>query len=290
MPFLSKNKLMIKFRNFMQHLYPKKYRMRRVFVSASATIEAAIVLSFLLIAFISLYIPFFTMYIQINLQSSLENACKKEAIYAYPITKKLDSTNYELGKGYLLASLASDSMVSKINRSCINEGIVGVSFNQSSFLGEDGMIDIVANYQVSIPFIPSFKQNFIQRARRRAWLGENLTNGEILGSEESEFVYVAQTGGVYHLYGDCSHIKLSVHMVDYSRIKNLRNTNGGIYHSCERCKPKSGGGVYITDDGDKYHKYASCSGIKRSVNQVHKSEVGGMRVCSRCKARKELED
>ena len=40
--------------------------------------------------------------------------------------------------------------------------------------------------------------------------------------------------------------------------------------------------LYITNQGDCYHKDLGCSGIKRTVRMIRLSEVGTRRPCSRC--------
>lgn len=42
------------------------------------------------------------------------------------------------------------------------------------------------------------------------------------------------------------------------------------------------GRLYITNQGDCYHKDLGCSGIKRTVRMIRLSEVGTRRPCSRC--------
>ena len=41
--------------------------------------------------------------------------------------------------------------------------------------------------------------------------------------------------------------------------------------------------VFITDYGMNYHGKLGCSKLKRTVHKVHKSEVDGKNLCSKCK-------
>ena len=87
---------------------------------------------------------------------------------------------------------------------------------------------------------------------------------------------------VYHRDYHCTHLELSIHMVLQSEIESLRNEGGGKYHPCQHCIKGAGGGVYITDTGDRYHSSLSCSGLKRTIYAVPLSEVAGKGACSRC--------
>lgn len=71
-------------------------------------------------------------------------------------------------------------------------------------------------------------------------------------------------------------------MVSDTEVKALRNSSGGKYYPCEHCGGGAAGGVYITDNGDRYHSTLACSGLKRTVYAVPVSEAAGKGVCSRC--------
>ncbi len=120
----------------------------------------------------------------------------------------------------------------------------------------------------------------VQRAVTRKWVG---WKGETEETEDS-WVYISETGTVYHRSRACTHLKLSIRCVSGIDINILRNENGEKYRRCYRCAEQNltRGKVYITDEGECYHADLNCSGLKRTVRRVHLSEVAGWPCCSRC--------
>ena len=103
-------------------------------------------------------------------------------------------------------------------------------------------------------------------------------------SADSDTVYVAANGVVYHKDRECTHLRLSVSEISLDNISDFRNQNGGKYYSCERCQADSmgTGTVYITKTGDRYHSSLGCSGLKRDVSTMSILEIGTLTPCSRC--------
>lgn len=149
---------------------------------------------------------------------------------------------------------------------------------------EDIQLPSIYTYKPPISLVPLPRLIITNQVRVHPWTGFHQRGA---GSKETEeMVYVTPTGGVYHNSIGCSYLDLSVQTVAGGQVDSLRNESGGKYHACERC---SGGGalagiVYITDYGNRYHNQASCSGLKRTVRLVKKSELGAMHLCSRCGA------
>ena len=122
------------------------------------------------------------------------------------------------------------------------------------------------------------------RARVRPWTGRDRSRNGDDENEGEKLVYVTEHGQVYHTNAACTHIDLSLHAEESGALDTLRNSHGSCYHACEKCV---GSGqvnsiVYITDDGERYHNSAACSGLKRSVHLVPASEAGNLPLCSRC--------
>lgn len=71
--------------------------------------------------------------------------------------------------------------------------------------------------------------------------------------------------------------------VPYTGLGNMRNESGGRYHACERCViGTTMTGIYITQYGDRYHNSLNCSGLKRTIRTIKKSQTAGKRGCSKC--------
>jgi hypothetical protein len=282
---------------------------RTEWLEASLTVEAALVTPlflYLIIAFLY-FIQIFTL--QEKIQSAITrmglNLAKTAYVYEdfQGATKALNfdvtvfGSELELGLGDL-ASSGLDSTVLKllarkyldtdrINHTCIVEGFQGLSFINSRILREDEFIDIVVQYKVKLPLQIFFMDELqmLQRVRLRCWTGYDVAATYSMEEEGSEdFVYVTETGTVYHISTACSHIKLSIRAVS-GVPDNLRNDNGAKYYPCDLCckgKVDKWGTFYITLDGTRYHTGRECSGIKRNVRKIKQSEVGSRRPCKRC--------
>lgn len=133
-----------------------------------------------------------------------------------------------------------------------------------------------------VSFIPLPPVMFADTMKVHTWTGYR-GDGESQ-SGEGEMVYITQTGSVYHLDAGCSYLALSIENVSLRELGVRRNESGGKYTPCEKCIRDGNAlsSVYITGSGDKYHSQITCSGLKRTVRMVEKSQLSGWRVCSRC--------
>lgn len=167
-------------------------------------------------------------------------------------------------------------------------GLKGINFIQcrNNFSDE---YDIKVKYTLSLPMIHNevLKLPMQENYCFRAFAGISIRMNQ---DKEQKYVFVTGNSAVYHLYEDCTHIKLSVMEVEYSQLSSFRNSGGGKYKSCEKCVKGNVNQchcVYITKDGDKYHTIRNCSGLKRTVDKVDIHTVENRRLCSRCQQRKE---
>lgn len=118
------------------------------------------------------------------------------------------------------------------------------------------------------------------------WTGSDweAADGNSEEDENEEMVFVTETGSVYHKSAGCHYLKLSLNQIPGSQAGKARNDYGEKYHPCEICSrnQKPAGSVYVTGTGNRYHNLDTCSGLKRTVKLVKKSEVKNMHACSKC--------
>lgn len=252
----------------------------------SMTVEAALVLPFFLFFLVGILQLGRAVQTESIVRASLWEVGKKLSTYAY-ITEygeEEDQIDKLFGAGaliYTYNSFLAQKGRMYWNQSMVSGGSSGFSFFLSSYLKEDGYLDLVVTYKLRIPFpltgdiyLPQ-----IQRCRVRGWIGEKDT-----GKEVEEMVYITETGSVYHLTENCSHLKLTIQEISAERLPYVRNGSGGRYIPCEKCgkEPLQGKKYYITKEGDCFHTRQSCSGLRRTVLTIPLSQVGERSLCKRC--------
>ncbi len=276
----------------------------------SLTIEAAFVLP-LFLYFILAFLYFIQIlmlqeYIQQGITRMGLNFAKTAYVYEdfTGITEAMnfDTTIFgqelELGLGDFTAAIIDKTVLKTIsdnylntdfiNRSCIEKGFQGISFEGSSILKEGGCIDIIVSYRAAPPIslFPLDSIKLLQRVRVRGWTGIKVTAAYSLEDDTGveEAVYITETGKVYHKSASCSHIRLSIRAVN-GIPDSYRNTGGGKYHACKECcrgSVEPSGTFFITEDGSSYHIVRSCPALKRTVRQITISEIGSRTPCKRC--------
>ncbi len=177
---------------------------------------------------------------------------------------------------------------------CIDGGYDGILFYGSSIFDEEECVTITLTYRVKFPVFQRIlpKLPVIQTVRMRSFNGFAVeSKAQIIedenGNEEEkeELVYITENGDVYHTNKSCTYLKISVAQCSSMSIASRRNNNGAKYYACERCfnqKDAIPSTVYITSNGNRYHKNASCTAISRKVLTVPLSEVASRRLCKRC--------
>ena len=172
------------------------------------------------------------------------------------------------------------------SRLCQNAMQAGMlAYGTSGNGPEELTLPDVYSYEPLGGLLPLRKIWTYNQVKVHTWTGRDASSWEISDSDEmEEMVFVTASGGVCHLDANCSYLKLSVSSVSGSTVSSLRNANGEKYHACEICSrnQQPSGTVYITKDGNRYHNHPDCSGLKRTVRLVCRSDVSQMNICSRC--------
>ncbi len=150
----------------------------------------------------------------------------------------------------------------------------------ASFLNDPEYIELCMNCDL-VPlgnYFGAFKIPYRRRCISHVWCGYD--RGFF---QDEEYVYVTDGSEVYHLDRDCSHLRLTVIDTDSATVGTLRNSGGAKYKPCEICHSSlSDVKLYVTPEGNRYHNSITCSGLKRTVRAIRKSEIKGRRPCSRC--------
>ena len=252
----------------------------------SMTVETALALPLFLFFLVGILQLVCAVQTEGAVRASLWEVGKKLSTYAY-ITeygREEDQIDKIFGAGalvYTYTSFLAQEGREYWNQSMVSGGSSGFSFFLSSYLKEDGCVDLVVTYKLRIPFpltgdiyLPQ-----VQRCRIRGWIGE-----KDIRKEQEEMVYITESGSVYHLTKDCSHLALTIQEISADRLAQSRNGSGGKYTPCNKCGKETlqGKKYYITKEGDCFHTRRSCSGLRRTVLTIPLSQAEGRSLCKRC--------
>lgn len=282
---------------------------KRLQISASITIEAALVVPIFILAVYTFLHFFCILQVQEDLHYAASQTCETVSSYGGMLEDLLEEED-EIDKQNLLENMKEgvidaailQTMVyarlehSKLADSCIRFGLLGVGFLGSSLSDSEDCITVVMSYYIKIPIAGFEWMSFpvTQRVSMRNFSGHYVASrltkqeGEEEEGEEAEdpIVYITKNGSVYHRSSTCTYIRRNIASVLYSEIETKRNESGAKYYPCESCCKNAMQNptaiVYITAYGTRYHSSSSCNQIERTVIEKRLSEVQGMRPCSKC--------
>ncbi len=284
-----------------RHPFPCFHRHGSKIFKASITVEAALALPLMIFAIYFLIYPLKVMEAERKLQNVMEITAKeiskaeylKETGEKYIAKDKKDvlmnmigGIEEGAGMAYVLASVDRD----RFEFPLFTED-TSILSNDS---GKDPyMIYMNLSYNVKQPVsafeILPLKKSIV--VNRRAWVGSKGGRGRSKYSDEYDedeedpdrIVYLGKTSSeVYHEDPNCHYLSNKLSVTDASKMKNLRNSNGGKYHACPSCKPGASGSVYYFENGTAYHSSEHCKAITAYSKSVKLSEIHGMRPCSYC--------
>lgn len=239
----------------------------------SLTVEAAVVIPLTIGFLVSILFFFRVLFIQLAVEEALIYTGRMLAIESALID--VEETLYISAEGLLKHKLLEDRNISRY----VKGGVLGISLLGSSMSGKE--IELTANYLVRWPIV-IFGQGGIWLTSKNSfvkWRGDLY-----VGIKEDEWVYITETGSVYHRDNSCRSLDLHIREGLLKNIDSYRGSNGQTYVACKRCmeKNKELMVVYFTDYGKLYHGNILCSSLKRTISRVLLSEVGARRACSFC--------
>lgn len=248
---------------------------RRAPLSASLTVEAALVLPLFLFVLLLFSVPFRIMTAERQMQRAAETVCDRAAALAALPTPEAAQYRNSLSS---LALAAARAAVSDPNLS-------ELSAERSSFLADGETVRVVLDYSYTLP-IPLFRLPAIRCSRtawRRAWIGETDPENCVAANPEEEIVYVGRHSTRYHKTARCHYLYNDLRAVSLAEATAARNASGGRYHACPVCaRGASGGTVYLMPSGTAWHCDPACRAIRAYVRAVPKREVEQLGPCSYC--------
>lgn len=262
-------------------------------VKASVTVEAALVLPLFLFFCIQLISLIGLFQLHSAITAALHQETAQLSLQAYAYEKAGGETGKALstlvGETYLREKVIQRAGETYLNNSMIEGGSAGIGLLPALDIStsENPPQDVVGarlSYRIK-PVIDILGFSGFSMGNvcyMKAWTGYRLCQDGEENPSEEELVYITETGTVYHKSRRCTHLALSVREVELDQLGVLRNESGGKYYACEHCADKAGGGVFLTDQGNRYHTSLLCSGLKRTIYVIKISEAGGRGACSRC--------
>jgi hypothetical protein len=243
---------------------------------ASFTVEAAVAVPVFVCFLASVFFFFSVLQLQMKVESALHYTARSMAVYSCLEKKQEELINPQtefVAAEFLFRKQLLDQ---KAKMDVIAGKSLGITLLTSDMTSD--YLELKAVYQIRLPItllgVHYFPMH--QTVKARKWTGDAKT--EVAG----DWVYITPTGTVYHKSKGCSYLDLSIHSAISSAVPAMRNKSGGKYQKCSRCSGAYSNTVYITDYGNVYHSELNCSGLKRTVQKIKKSDAGERGPCSKC--------
>lgn len=270
-------------------------------LKGSLTIEAAIgfpifiIVVFAVISFIS------AMYIQLSMQIALEETVRGASKTAYissiyanlskeeknTLENSSNSMVKTFGTSLLSASYLHKSFINEENKKLLNSPLIkngekGISFLASSIDLDEGIADVIINYQINLPFIPEnfFHLNMTNRCYVHLYTGKELAQKQ---SQVDTYVYYTTYGKVFHFNRYCQHLLNYTEAVRYTK-------RSPVLNSCLQCVDKTSDLlrkedpiVYVTKTKYCYHLSLNCPSFTGNIFRIKYSSLKkDDKICEKC--------
>lgn len=264
-------------------------------VPASMTVEAAVVLPLFVFFFINLGCAVEMIRLHGNLQLALWETGNRLSVYGYALGSRdkegengflQEMSDIAFSYTYVKGQIVNYAGEEYLSQSPLIYGTNGLQFVESELFTSEDTFEITLTYAVApwiqVPGVKPFRM--VNKYYGHIWNGYRLPGASLEGEKQTDFVYVAQNGTVYHDDRNCSHLSLTIRQVSATQVGQERNASGGKYTACEKCAkgfmPQT---VYIGEEGNRFHYDQNCSGLKRTVFTMTRQKAREQyRQCSRC--------
>ncbi len=270
--------------------------MKKAYLSASLTLEAALALTLFIFASVCLILPMKVMITERRIQAALEETAENLSRYAYLGDALTKGTGGLMGGaddkdmsfcGFLGNAAGKAYVLADIEKRLDTSSVISLDLSGSEIFTDEEYIDLILNYEVRFPFPVLGLSNLKRtaRCRRRAWIGQPGKdydgNGSDVGDDDP-IVYVGKTSTRYHLKRTCHYLSNDLTAVSIDEVGDLRNSSGGKYRPCASCGKAQTPVVYVMPSGSSYHTDVDCKAIISYVRAVRLSEVAYLGACSYC--------
>lgn len=245
----------------------------------SLTVETALVMPLFIFMIINIISLFEMIHIHAVLDSALNQAGKEISTFAnMQEVYEIDL----LTQAYVKERVVQIAGRDKLDDSVIVGGTSGIVLWRSEIEEENDVIDLIMTYRVKpwISFFDVGEMVLLNRCYIKAYTG--FEHSDDLNGEKK--YYITETGEVYHTSRTCTHLKLSISMIEDEELEWLRNIDGKAYTSCEICytNEQENNKLYVTLQGNRYHSTVACTGLKRTIYVITESQINGRPMCMRC--------
>lgn len=255
--------------------------LKRTSFSASqqgaVTVEASLILPLFLIVLLLLTSAGEILMIHGQIAHGLHEAVCQTAVTEYAVTGKAANVVSQIN--------VRTAFLSSVNRKFLDKsGLLGGSARAVASIKlvknskEEYEAQITYTIRKAFPFLSPMTGSYTQKIRQKAMTGYVPSGGEV----SEGMVYITPHESVYHTDLSCTHLALDI-SIDEEVEKYLDGKTS--YKECEKCTKYHEGDItclYVAKEGEAYHTDLSCSGLKRTVKQVDKSTLKGVKPCQRC--------
>lgn len=241
----------------------------------SAALEAVCIMPLLIFAFWMFYSMIQIFIMENQIYQAVNNTADVIAEVSY-LQKDIQGDLSLLEWGETLMQLRSFLGENSRIEQYVAGGKNGILPDGNPVIDDEGFVWIRVKYFIRIraPILRNLWIPVNAQIRQKAYLGYTETQE----TQGQEYVYITEHSTVYHLSRSCTHLKLTIYPIS----AEILSSQYSELRSCKYCGEQEAETYYVTKTGDCYHTSRQCSGLKRSVRRVLKTEVPGYAPCTRC--------